>query len=60
MAKATKAKVEKDFKEISGVCKELLDRYDQAKFQEAERDCCVCLNLMIDAVLLPCQHRVCS
>lgn len=36
-----------------------LNKHDKEAEDEAEPDCAVCMNLMIESCLLPCRHRFC-
>lgn len=67
MLKAAKAMKDKDYlkhakqdklKVIECLSK-ALERFDEKELDEAEKDCCMCLNLMIESCILPCRHRFC-
>ena len=49
----------KDCQKMKEYVHTALQRFDEKELEEAEHDCCMCLNLMIESCILPCRHRFC-
>ena len=52
-------KAEKDCQKVQEYIGKILEKFDEKERDEAEKDCCMCFNLMIESCILPCKHRFC-
>ena len=49
----------KDCEKVKEYVGKVLARLDEKELDEAEKDCCLCFNFMVESCLLPCRHRFC-